>query len=334
MFTEIGERGIGHIQGLRLSEALFQRTRSGFSTFAALSSNVKAIEASLMFSNGLAPFVVLVGPSGWGKTHLLEAAATVIRREFGVTAKVQTVAQWADAGARWDQQAPLLLDDTQEALSRSRLRQAVRFGLERRVQAGRPTMLAFTAPKVSRAIKMFLPVAREWHIAPIGAPTPTERELVTRHLAGQEGISLANPIYRFVSRQTSWDGNAIIGALGRLKLMQTRWTEPEDVLRALGFLEPYLIDNAGCDLRDQVFEAVSRCLEAKAPIEGRANLAVDLSVYFMIDRMGLSEGEVASYFRISPGEVYGRASRIAKASEGPCPQLKADCLRALVASLD
>ena len=320
--------------GPKLSDALFQKARSGFASFAAISSNVKAIEASLMFANGLSPFVALVGPSGWGKSHLLEGAAGVIRRDLGLAVKVQSAVQWVEAGARWDQQVPLILDDAQGALARSRLRQAVRNGLERRVQAGRPTLLAFTSPKVSRSIRTFLPVTREWHFAAISAPTPTERELVSRQIASLEGLTLSNAIFRFISRQMSWDGNAIAGAMRRLKLLQSRWVETDDVLRGLGILGPYLVDNSGCDLRDQVHETVSRLIDQSGHTEDPVNLATDLSVYLMIDRMGLSEGEVASYFRLSPGEAYCRAQRMARQDLAPCQRLKQDCAKALVASLD
>ncbi|MBX7135297.1 MAG: hypothetical protein K1X67_21725 [Fimbriimonadaceae bacterium] len=320
--------------GPRLSDALFQKARSGFASYAAISSNVKAIEASLMFANGLAPFVALVGPSGWGKSHLLEGAASVIRRDLGITAKVLSAAQWVEAGARWDQQGPLILDDAQGALARSRLRQAVRNGLERRVQAGRPTMLAFTAPRLSRSIRGFLPGIRDWHMATISIPTPNERELVSRQIASLEGLTLSNAIFRFISRQMSWDGNAILGAMRRLKLVQTRWVETDEVLRGLGILGPYLVDNSGCDLRDQVHETVSRVVDQGEHTDDKVNLTTDLSVYLMIDRMGLSEGEVASYFRLSPGEAYCRAQKMARQDRATCQRLKADCAKALVASLD
>lgn len=333
MQTEIGETGLRPGQSLRLSETLFDKARSGFSTLTALSSNVKAIEASLMFANGLAPFVAIVGPSGWGKSHLLRAAADLICREVGLRAQVLPAAQWGTAGARWDSQAPLLVDDAQDALERPRLRQALRLCLERRVQSGRPTMIAFAAPKVTRTIRSFLPGSRDWQVVAIGIPNHNERELVSRQIAGIERLTLSPALHRLVARQSTWDGNAMTGALRRLRLIQSRWTEPGDVLRALGVLNPYLVDGTGWDLRDHIHEAITAFTASKGPIAERAKRSLELSVYFMIDRIGLSEGDVATYFRLSPGEVYGLASRLAR-DDSSYASLKAECEAALVASLD
>jgi len=333
MLTEIGKTGLGPGQSLRLSETLFDKARSGFSTLTALSSNVKAIEASLMFANGLAPFVAIVGPSGWGKSHLLRAAGEVIRREVGLRAQVLPAAQWCSAGARWDSQAPLLVDDAQDVFERPRLRQALRLCLERRVQFGRPTMISFASSKVTRTIRNFLPGLRDWQVMTIGTPNHNERELVSRQIAGIEGLTLSPALHRLIARQWTGDGNAMTGVLHRLKLIQTRWTERGDVLRALGVLNPYLVDGTGWDIRDHVHESISAFTASKVPIAERTKRATELSVYFMIDRIGLSEGDVAAYFRLRPGEVYGLASRLAR-EESSYATLKAECEAALVASLD
>lgn len=333
MTTEASAVDVQEQRAPRLSAALFHRSPSGFSTMAAMSSNVKAIEAALMFSNGLAPFVTLYGPSGWGKTHLLQAAATVVHREFGLMARVQGVTQWFESGARWDHQAPLILDDAHLALNRARLKQSLRLALERRVRAGRMTMLAFSTPKMSRAIKGLLPNARGWVLGPISEPSPVERELVTRHMAGIEGLTLAGSIHRFFSKQATWDGRTMIAALRRLKLVQSRWTDAEDVLRALGVVSPHL-EGSGWDLRDYVHETLTRFLETKVPDCSSPNLAQDLSVYFMIDRMGLSERDVASYFGQSPGEAYVRATRIGRDPCAKGEELRTECAAVLVASLD
>ena len=60
----------------KLSNVLFERRVATFNSLAALPSNVEAIEAALMFSAGLNPFVAIVGPSGWGKSHLLGATSS------------------------------------------------------------------------------------------------------------------------------------------------------------------------------------------------------------------------------------------------------------------
>lgn len=333
MLTEIGETGIEQSQSLRLSATLFDSARSGFATLTALSSNVKAIEASLMFANGLAPFVAIVGPSGWGKSHLLRAAAEMIRREVGLRVQVLPAAQWCSAGARWDSQVPLLVDDAQDVLEKPRSRQALRLCLERRVQFGRPTMITFAAPKVTRTIRGFLPGSRDWHVVAIAVPNQTERELVSRQIAGSAGMTLSPVLHRLIARQATWDGNAMTGALHCLKLIQNRWFDSAEVLRALGILNPYLLDGTGWDIRDHVHETITAFTATKVPIGERANRSIELSVYFMIDRIGLSEGDVAAYFRLRPGEVYALASRLAR-EDSSYASLKAECEAALVASLD
>ena len=62
-------------QAPRLSEVLFETSRATFAAYAPLPSNVEAIDAALRFSAGHEILVALVGPSGWGKSHLLGAAA-------------------------------------------------------------------------------------------------------------------------------------------------------------------------------------------------------------------------------------------------------------------
>ena len=59
----------------RLSDVLFPNVARNFSTIAGVPSNIQAVETGLMFANANTNFVALVGPSGWGKTHLMEAIA-------------------------------------------------------------------------------------------------------------------------------------------------------------------------------------------------------------------------------------------------------------------
>src|SRR5687767_10490030 len=77
----------------RLSEVLF-KSRS-FESLAAVPSNVEALETALLFATGLQSFAALVGPSGWGKTHLLEAVSRKLRNDAGYrSCNVHTAADW------------------------------------------------------------------------------------------------------------------------------------------------------------------------------------------------------------------------------------------------
>ena len=66
-----------------ISEVLLNPRPRGFDTLAVVPSNVRAVESGLLFANGLLAHVAVVGPSGWGKSHLLEAVANHIACERG-----------------------------------------------------------------------------------------------------------------------------------------------------------------------------------------------------------------------------------------------------------
>ncbi len=300
----------GEVPRHKLSAALFGRERGGFTSIAALPSNHKAIEACLRFSAGADPFVVLVGPCGWGKTHLLSAVSATMKRESGIATPVDSAIQWISTPpSRFDGQAPLILDDVQDVHEKSRPRQQLRSVLERRVRGGKPTLLSITSPRWSRAYKSLIPFAREWIVAPVLQPESKEKELIVRQMALAEGLILAPAILHLLAYKTVGNGRTLGCALRRLHLIQTGWTSPKQILRALGILYPHLHDERGWDLRDHVFEVIFRCMGTDFwPCQGISNQ--DLCVYIMIEAIGLGEKEVASFFRIEPGAVYGIAGRM------------------------
>src|SRR5471030_3525138 len=113
----------------KLSQVLFERKVSSFGSLAALPSNVEAIEAALMFSAGLNPFVALVGPSGWGKTHLLNAVGHRLALDTIVPPERLLVSEYLLSSQKADIPGPLILDDVQEALGKSRMKMALRVNL-------------------------------------------------------------------------------------------------------------------------------------------------------------------------------------------------------------
>src|SRR5512133_2618354 len=195
----------------RLSQALFTNNAKDFRSMATLPSNVEAIEAAMLFSTGLENLVAVIGPSGWGKSHLLTAAADRMRMEFGLsTVEVQNVGDWLTNNCRQAQFMPVILDDVQTCLSSTKTKQHLRLALERRAKAARPTLLSFTASAMDRQIKSLLPQLREWTVVPIKAPTPSERVLVVRQMCKSEGLTLSDTLVDLIAKKVNGNGRTYI----------------------------------------------------------------------------------------------------------------------------
>lgn len=290
----------------RLSDALFRTRREGFHTMAALTSNIRAIETGLLFAGGMRTFAAIVGPSGWGKSHIIEAVANSLWRESGIAVTVQSALEWAQAPMRTETSSPVILDNVQDVLSRQRIRGLMRMKLDRRVRWGRPTLLAFTSTRVTHTIKSLLPRTRDWEISLIQEPTPEERAAVVREIAAALGVHLSPTMVRVLARYIEGNGRSVLGAMQRLKLVRSTWQTNCDVLSALGILLPYLSESSGFDLRDHIHEAVMRTCRSNPELAALAS-PEDLSLHLMMNAVGLSEIDVAGYYRLSPGEAYARA---------------------------
>ncbi len=288
----------------KLSEVLFERRESTFNSLAALPSNIDAIDAAVMFSAGLHPFVALVGPSGWGKTHLLKAVANRICMDVYVMPEPISVSEYLSNPPKGESSGHLLLDDVQEAMGRSRLKMNLRMNLERRVRCGKPTLLAFTGPRPSRAIRTFLPMSREWKIVTLPAAEPVERVLLLHQMAAGEDLSLSPRLSKLIAEQMHGNGRTMSGALKRLRLSGTNWLDSSSSLRALGLLDPFFSDNGSWDLKLKIL----RVAESAAPQFSKVCVA-DLTLYTLLHEAGLSEVDVARVMGIEPSEAYLRATR-------------------------
>ena len=289
--------------GPKISKVLFERRETSFNSIAALPSNVEAIEAALMFSAGLEPFVALVGPIGWGKSHLLSAVASRLKHENSVTPERYSVGDYLANPLRIDTNGPLLLDDVQDALGKSRMKMALRLSLERRVRCAKPTLLAFTSPKPSRALRSFLPCAREWTMAAMGAAEPAERVLLLHQMSAAEGLVLSPRLSKVIADQMHGNGRTLAGALKRLRLSGTNWLDPNATLRAFGLLDPFFADNGIWDLKHKILRVAESSRDLFRDIS-----STDLALYTMLHEAGLSEVSVARAAGIEPADAYLRAS--------------------------
>lgn len=287
----------------KLSEVLFPQAEPSFASLATLPSNVEAIEAALLFSAGMIPYVAIVGPSGWGKSHLMRAVAGRLRLDGIANACPMTVNEFLIAPGRQDSAAPLILEDIQEVLSKPRQRLGLRMALERRVKTNRPTIVSFTAPKVSRQIRGFLPSAREWSVATVDEPASSERMLLLNGMAGAEGLTLSSRLVRILAREMHGNGRTYAGALKRLRLTDATWLNPRETLRALGVLDPFFADNSSWDLKLKIL----RVAESARAQFTRSN-PLDLALYTMLHEAGLGEADVARAAGISPADAYSRAA--------------------------
>lgn len=278
-----------------------------FASLASLNSNTEAIEAALLFCAGHHPLAAIVGPSGWGKSHLLQAISNRLAID-GILAEPMSVHEFLANSGRADAPA-LLLDDVQDVLGKPRLRLDLRLALEKRARNDRHTFLAFTAPRVTRQIRGFLPEPRKWAIATMVEPVAEERAQLLAHMAKAEGLSLSPRLVRILAEQMLGNGRTFVGALKRLRMAGPNWMDADQTLRALGILDPFFTDNGSWDLKHKILRVAEG---SKAQFT--RSIHIDLALYTML-QAGLGEADVARAAKLSPAEVYQRAGRFRKQME-------------------
>lgn len=289
---------------VRLSQVLFGCSGRTFSSFSALPSNIEGIEACLRFTTGVESFVCLYGPSGWGKSHLLQATANRLRELHGEEPEPVS-AEVALTSSSWrEPQGTLILDEVQTALGKPRSQMKLRIMLERRVRTGRPTLLAATMPNAGRALRNNLPGGRAWLLEGVLAPEPAERALLLRHLAAAEGLTLPPRVIDILARELHGDARTFLGALKRLRIVGTGFRDDRAGLRALGTLDAFFADNPSWDLKATILD-VLEAHRAKFPMAAVS----DLAAFAMLRTAGLNEADVARMLRFEPAEAYVRASR-------------------------
>lgn len=285
----------------RLSDVLLPASSRSFECLATLPSNIHAVESSLLFSAGLQTFTLIHGPSGWGKSHLLKIASERLEKERGWIAEPVCAVDYVNQRGVLEATGPLILDNVQDVLSRPKLRLQFRLLIERRVRAGRPTLVGMTTSKVGRWVRATLPSPRVWNIATINEPSTSEKELVVRQIVLKEGLAINDQIIRVISRRVMGNGRSLVGAVKRLRLDQGRWLGAEATLHACGVLEPFFGDPPAWDLRDHISETA----DAFWTSEDR----IAMASYVMLQIAALPESTVAKYYKREQGEIYTLANR-------------------------
>jgi hypothetical protein len=294
----------------RLSDVLFEKRVCSFASLAPLPSNVEGIEAALLFSAGHSNFVVLVSPSGWGKSHLLNAVEARLRVEGKPCSLPLAAEEYVENQSKHDSPNPLLLDDCHLVLNRPRQKAIFRMALERRLRSSRPTLLSFTNQKFSRSIRAFLPHPREWSICWIGVPEPEERVLLINQMAAAGGLMLSPNLVEVIAHQMHGNGLTLSGALKRLRLSGLSWLDSASTLRACGLLEPFFADNSSWDLNHKILKTAD---STRAMFSQFA--ALDLAAYTMLKVACLSEAQVARGLGVEPAVAYTKASRFEREIE-------------------
>lgn len=288
--------------GKRLSDVLVPCSSRSFESLATLPSNIGAVESSLLFSSGLQTFAVIHGPSGWGKSHLLKVAAERLANERGWNATPVAAVDFVNQRGALEATGPLILDNVQDVINNPKLRVQFRLLLERRVRAGRPTLVGMTTCRLGRTLRNALPMPRVWSVAAIEAPTIAEKELIVSQIALKEGLALNEQIVRVISRRVVGNGRSLVGAVKRLRLDQGRWLGAEATLHACGVLEPFFGDPPAWDLRDHIAETAENL--------GASDFSTDLACYVMVHIAALPESTVAKYYQREQGEIYALALNV------------------------
>ncbi|MBS1719790.1 MAG: hypothetical protein JST35_05015 [Armatimonadetes bacterium] len=289
---EAGSRGYN-----RLSQVLATDENVQFGSFAPLPSNVSAAEAALLFACGMEQFVAIVGPSGWGKSHLVRAARTRLSLEAGPTPTLTSALDFIAAPGRFDLTAPLLLDNVQDAMKLTRSRLRLRLALERRVRGGRPTFLAFTSPMGATWLKSHLPSASDWTLATIREPKNDERFILVNHLARAYSMEIGSGLAGMIATTISGNGRTLRGVLQRLSMYGSGWQGSTATIRALGILNSFFADSPTWDLVQMAIDAET---------------SRDLTTYTLLRVAQLPEDLVAQRLGSNPGAIYRTTQSVAR----------------------
>lgn len=280
-----------------------------FDSIAAIPSNLLAIESTLSFGTGNIPHLALVGPTGWGKTCLMEAAARTLRAT-GLTKKplVINAVDWVEGKLQLNPDEPLLLDNFQDCIKQHKQRIKIQLGLERRIRARKATMVALTCGKNHNRFRNMLPHLNAWTVVQIQTPSTTEKKLLVGHMAANNGLLLSDTMKQVLASRLAGNGRTLDGALKRLRLVGPTWQTNLGTLQACGILTAFFEDNGSFDFKSLVAETAQR--------SARDVPEDELSIHIMRNVAQLHEADVAQYFEADPKKVYKVAKSYANRMRG------------------
>ncbi|HXH59821.1 MAG TPA: hypothetical protein VNI20_00530 [Fimbriimonadaceae bacterium] len=325
------------VQGMQTVEQNYRRDedatsrRHRFADFAALPSNLGAIEAGMRFAQMTTPFVAVLGASGWGKSHLLSSVYNyMVLQNLPCNAPIAGIT-YSSTNGRIDEDLPLLLDDVQDVWGSKRDRNALRDSLRKRVDDGKPTVVAFSDRVCTQDVREFLPRPCKWAFQSIRVPNRDEREMVVRQIADREEVALSQALARLISRHLCGNGRSIHGAVQTLRHVRSDWSQIGALCEACGLLMPYFHGEEGWDPRDVVSDVVADLI-ANGRLDGVG--AEQVCAYILLCDMGLNEYDVATFLGLTPNRVYGLATGLRlQQSEPTISSLVTDCRGAVVRRL-
>ncbi|MCB0825119.1 MAG: hypothetical protein KDC26_02930 [Armatimonadetes bacterium] len=273
-----------------------------------LPSNIQAINAVEQLLSGYQPYVLICGQSGWGKSHLLRSCAVLAEEHSQDRVLSMSAIEFLKTAIDPGLTGHLILDDIQDALRNPRTRHELMYRLERRMRLHRPTLLSSSLPATNKKLIAALPSYRRWLVVSMDRPSASERVQIVAKIAESEGIRIHPSLAELMANHMNGNGNSIVGALQRLRLMNTNWSQESSLLEACGILMPYLIGKQGWDPRDVIHDICDQTIKNQS-----LGLNIeDVACYLMLSRAKFSEQSVSDFVGKTVGQCYLASARIRK----------------------
>lgn len=282
------------------SDVILGGGSGGWHGFAPLPSNFAAFEAAMRVAQGSSSYAVIVGPSGWGKSHLLQVAAERAAVRCGGECQIHSPTSFLALPSSNVNPMPLFVDGVQDILRLPRLRHRFMVRLRERTRLRRPTLLALEADGSTKLVRELASLRVERSVFHIAIPSPEERELIVANVGLSMDMKLHRTLARVIGRHVDGNGRSMLGALNRLALYDNDWSSESKLTKALGITLPFLTGCDGWDIRDAVQEAVSLAL----PTPGSAAALSAWLCWSMRRLLRMPEDQVAAFLGLPPGEIY------------------------------
>lgn len=223
---------------------LGRRRFASLSTFVEGASNRLAFSAarSLLANPGVVSPLVLCGPPGTGKTHLLEGIWSHLRKRRDTRRVIYLTAEQFTSyflealhggglprfRHKYRDTDVLLLDDVQFFAGKKATVMELQHTLDNMQREGKQIVLAADRRPsqitgLGRELTARMEEGLVCEIRPVDGPTRLE---VARRLAGQRNIAISEDCLEMVSRRISGDVRRLSGALNRLQAASAAYQEP------------------------------------------------------------------------------------------------------------